>query len=557
MMNHKRALRDTQLLVSQGLPPSRHRRLRNHLRGCDDCLRHYERLRAVEDAITPGAVISDAALERMGELVLDETATPAARGPGWAWASGLLASTALAVALVVVVRPASDDGELTARGGTVATLDHGFSAFIVDPARGETTRATPTTDGHVTVPQGKVVQLAYRNGSHRYAVVVGLDAGRETQWYHPDESERAAGGVALVSGATDEPFRGAWSIDRHGTPAFVRVVQRYAHRLRARRPGARKRALERTKPARHRTSAAAPLRTGQHVIDGRGARTRQMKRSRAIRCFCAALALPALGCGLDLARRDGELSVVFLDNEPFRGAEAIINIAHDDVTSESRHPVANEIILESVPAGTCRVSAHVRGHGLVSNQLQVYVYETTRVSIGLTFFPESAGADDDDGDGVDNVDDNCVAVANPEQSDEDHDGVGDRCDNCPAYPHPLQTNSDGDLFGDLCDPDIDGDGVLNVQDACPRDPGGSVDSDGDRVCDATDTCPLRDNPTQDDCDTDGVGDACDPDIDGDGIANDGTDNCPFAWNPAQDDGNGDRIGDACATDPNSCIPEAP
>ncbi|HSI05448.1 MAG TPA: thrombospondin type 3 repeat-containing protein, partial [Myxococcota bacterium] len=266
-----------------------------------------------------------------------------------------------------------------------------------------------------------------------------------------------------------------------------------------------------------------------------------MSSSRAISTLAAALAIVATACGLDLTRRDGELSVVLLDNESFRDAEAVIRVEHDDVASETRHDVANEIFLESVPAGSCRVSAVITGHALVSNRQRVYIYETTRASIGLTFFAASAGADDDDSDGVDNLEDNCITVANPEQSDEDHDGVGDGCDNCPAFPHPLQTNSDGDVFGDLCDPDIDGDGALNVQDACPRDAGGSIDSDGDRVCDGSDTCPNRDNPTQDDCDGDGLGDACDTDIDGDGIANDASDNCPFAWNPSQQDGNGDGI----------------
>lgn len=38
------------------------------------------------------------------------------------------------------------------------------------------------------------------------------------------------------------------------------------------------------------------------------------------------------------------------------------------------------------------------------------------------------------------------------------------------------------------------------------------DEDGDRIPNGTDNCPALDNPDQDDADTDGVGDACDPDI---------------------------------------------
>src|SRR5439155_24857451 len=58
---------------------------------------------------------------------------------------------------------------------------------------------------------------------------------------------------------------------------------------------------------------------------------------------------------------------------------------------------------------------------------------------------------DSDGDGIEDVDDNCAAVANPNQADLDRDGVGDACDNCPTVANPTQADSDGDGIGDACD----------------------------------------------------------------------------------------------------------
>ncbi len=130
--------------------------------------------------------------------------------------------------------------------------------------------------------------------------------------------------------------------------------------------------------------------------------------------------------------------------------------------------------------------------------------------------------------------------------DTDGDGVADDIDNCPSIANSNQDDLNGDGEGDACDSDIDGDGVENASDAFPRDPNESVDTDTDGFGDNADNCPVVANPGQEDLDGDGDGDACDTDIDGDGVDND-NDAFPDDANESVDT-DGDGIGNNADTD---------
>ena len=153
------------------------------------------------------------------------------------------------------------------------------------------------------------------------------------------------------------------------------------------------------------------------------------------------------------------------------------------------------------------------------------------------------------------------------ETDLDGDGVVDGADNCPRDSNPLQDNYDQDNTGDLCDIDDDDDGISDVADDCPygitqwqsnpstdhdgdgcQDSSEDYDDDEDGIFDSNDLCPLGPigwvSSPEEDVEQDGCADM---DTDEDGFV-DQMDNCPMTYNPLQTDLDDDQLGDACDDD---------
>ena len=152
---------------------------------------------------------------------------------------------------------------------------------------------------------------------------------------------------------------------------------------------------------------------------------------------------------------------------------------------------------------------------------------------------------DSDQDGTPDCNDGCPADPNKTapgicgcgvaDTDSDQDGTPDCNDLCPA--DPLKT-APGICGCGVADTDSDGDTTADCIDLCPADPlktapgvcgcgTPDTDTDGDTVADCIDNCPAVGNSGQQDCNNNGVGDACD------------------AINPGADDSDCDGVDDDC------------
>ncbi len=161
-------------------------------------------------------------------------------------------------------------------------------------------------------------------------------------------------------------------------------------------------------------------------------------------------------------------------------------------------------------------------------------------TIGLKF--SLGGAQDSDGDGVNDKEDDCPSQIGEIDTngcpDRDRDGIKDSIDRCSAIPGLVE-------FAGCADTDLDR--IPDYEDECPEIKGtsqfkGCKDTDGDMIADPVDACPAEVGSSA----TNGC-----PDNDNDGIRN-SEDSCPEIAGTKAGNGCPDTDGDGIIDSQDAC-----
>ncbi len=158
----------------------------------------------------------------------------------------------------------------------------------------------------------------------------------------------------------------------------------------------------------------------------------------------------------------GKWRVKFWHAQPLRLSELQL------VDANSRLQAAGEEYVWLARTGEAytiyaNAAAHTQIAAGESGNLLADKEEILEITAGSVSQNASFQEPDSDNDGIADIRDNCVNLANSKQADLDNNGRGDACedhdkdgvmddrDNCPSHANRIQKDTDGDGIGDACD----------------------------------------------------------------------------------------------------------
>lgn len=206
------------------LPARQRRQLREHLVTCDACRGRWERL-AIVDRQLGGPTLDDATLDRIVDSVI-----PAARPRKAWWVAGALGAVATAALVIVLVRPAARDSELTPRGTPTMGRTPGVRLFCVagdaDHVRGEVRLVSsgPAPELRCTIDDD--LQLAYTTPDREGLTMVAFARLDSTMIHYAPPTETGSS-LPLRADKVDELVDWSTPLSAAHAPGHYDVIVRF------------------------------------------------------------------------------------------------------------------------------------------------------------------------------------------------------------------------------------------------------------------------------------------------------------------------------------------
>lgn len=226
-MSCRRARRRIDAFFQGTLNGARWRRLAEHLKGCEGCLRCYNRVVLAMRQMSgrPGEVTAEE-LAPIGDAIalLRPFALPAV--DRLLWPAAALAACLVAVGGLWLWRADRRAGEVGVRGGAAA-LDATIRAFCVreqGSARLDVVAVSSADTGELSCAHRDLVQFAYALRSSRpaFLYLAAVDESGRTFDYYPRPP--ATESLPIFPARSEEPLPGSIRLSVNHRPGQVRIV---------------------------------------------------------------------------------------------------------------------------------------------------------------------------------------------------------------------------------------------------------------------------------------------------------------------------------------------